>query len=57
MKVTVVQKAAIKAAIGVGLTVAGTVLGFFGVRDLCFEKHEIGDLIVDGVEEAEEEVL
>lgn len=44
-------KSAIKAGIGVGMAVAGTVLGFFGIRDLCFEKHEVGDLV------DEEEVL
>lgn len=49
-------KSALKAGIGVGLMVTGTVLGFFGIRDLCFEKHEVGDLVNDIVND-EEEVL
>lgn len=44
-------KSAIKAGIGTVLTVTGAVLGFIGLRDLCFEKHEVGDLV------DEEEVL
>lgn len=45
-------KSALKAGIGTVLAVTGTILGFLGVRDLCFEKHEVGDIVND-----EEEVL
>ena len=46
-----------KAIGGTVLAAAGTVLGFKGIRGLCFEKHEVGDLVQEAVEEAEEEVL
>lgn len=53
MKNPMVQSAA-KAVVGIVLTVGGTVLGAIGVRDLCFEKHEVGDLVQEVKEETEE---
>ena len=47
----------IKTVAGVAMAATGTVLGYLGIRDLCFEKHEIGDLVQEATEEVEEEVL